>query len=435
MNPSDLGARLETRSERLNKDCFCLSLDPNILRQALLDELKSTELINLVEQRCPYLFSARPVFVSQSQIDRMAAVVSAVEEITALPAYRQRVLADAPEIARHDPGGAKGVFFGYDFHVRDDDIGLIEINTNAGGGMLNAVMARAHQACCADEQLAGIKEPAVIFERKIVEMFRSEWQLSGRQSPLRTIAIIDVAPEDQYLYAEFLLFQSLFERHGIRAVIADPAALQLHEGAIWYGETEIDLVYNRLTDFALEAPESAVLRKAYIDHAVVLTPHPQAHALYADKSNLALLCDADKLEALGVPVRLQNILLANTLSTEIVDVANAERLWESRRKLFFKPTSGFGGRAAYRGDKITKRVWQEILAGHYVAQEAMAPGDRITGSIDEPALLKFDLRSYAYDGHVQWTAARLYQGQTTNFRTPGGGFAPVYNLAESAETC
>jgi len=26
-------------------------------------------------------------------------------------------------------------------------------------------------------------------------------------------------------------------------------------------------------------------------------------------------------------------------------------------------------------------------------------------------------------------AARLYQGQTTNFRTAGGGFAPVYVTA------
>ncbi len=43
--------------------------------------------------------------------------------------------------------------------------------------------------------------------------------------------------------------------------------------------------------------------------------------------------------------------------------------------------------------------------------------------------MKFDLRDYAYDGEVQWVAARLYQGQTTNFRTPGGGFAPVYSLA------
>ena len=43
-----------------------------------------------------------------------------------------------------------------------------------------------------------------------------------------------------------------------------------------------------------------------------------------------------------------------------------------------------------------------------------------------PQVLKFDLRNYVYDGAVQWLAARLYQGQTTNFRTPGGGFAPVY---------
>jgi hypothetical protein len=37
-----------------------------------------------------------------------------------------------------------------------------------------------------------------------------------------------------------------------------------------------------------------------------------------------------------------------------------------------------------------------------------------------------DLRNYVYDGEVQLVAARLYQGQTTNFRTPGGGFAPVF---------
>ena len=29
-------------------------------------------------------------------------------------------------------------------------------------------------------------------------------------------------------------------------------------------------------------------------------------------------------------------------------------------------------------------------------------------------------------------AARLYQGQTTNFRTPGGGFSPVLTSAEGA---
>ena len=40
--------------------------------------------------------------------------------------------------------------------------------------------------------------------------------------------------------------------------------------------------------------------------------------------------------------------------------------------------------------------------------------------------LKADLRNYTYDGKVLLRAARLYQGQTTNFRSPGGGFAPVF---------
>ena len=56
-------------------------------------------------------------------------------------------------------------------------------------------------------------------------------------------------------------------------------------------------------------------------------------------------------------------------------------------------------------------------------------------SLDRTALaqaLKFDLRAYTYAGDVMWMAARLYQGQTTNFRTPGGGFAPVYSAPPSA---
>ena len=59
----------------------------------------------------------------------------------------------------------------------------------------------------------------------------------------------------------------------------------------------------------------------------------------------------------------------------------------------------------------------------------VTPRDRVISdaSAQQPAqVLKFDLRDYVYDGQVQWVAARLYQGQTTNFLTPGGGFAPVY---------
>ena len=416
---------------QLNRECFCVSLDQDALRHALETELGQPGLAELVSERCPTLFATAPVFVAHAHLQRMAEVVRAVESVVALPAYRAQVLAQAPAIARHDPGGALGVFMGYDFHVENDRVGLIEINTNAGGAMFNAVLARAQRACCAAVgDLVSPTGTAQEFEAGIVAMFRREWALGGRDRPLRSIAIVDESPESQYLYPEFLLFQQLFQRHGLQAVVADPSELQFRDGTLRHGDLAIDLVYNRLTDFYLDEAGNAALRAAYLGKAIALTPHPQAHALYADKRNLALLSDPARLDALGVPVSVQEVLLAGIPRTELVRPEQGERLWQNRRKLFFKPTAGFGSRAAYRGDKLTQRVWQDILAGDYVAQELVQPGTR---AISDPATapLKFDLRDYVYDGAVQWTSARLYQGQTTNFRTPGGGFAPVYDETAS----
>ena len=179
-----------------------------------------------------------------------------------------------------------------------------------------------------------------------------------------------------------------------------------------------------------------MLREAYLQHGIVLTPHPRAHALYADKRRLVLFSDAAQLQGLGVPQATQQLLLEHVPHTEEVEATDEKRLWDARRSLFFKPVAGFGSRAAYRGDKLTRRVWQDILAGDYVAQAIVAPGERQVDAHDPAKTLKFDLRAYAYDGAVQWVAARMYQGQTTNFRTPGGGFAPVYSTADaSGRTC
>ncbi|MCA1937970.1 MAG: hypothetical protein LDL29_04795, partial [Dechloromonas sp.] len=82
--------------------------------------------------------------------------------------------------------------------------------------------------------------------------------------------------------------------------------------------------------------------------------------------------------------------------------------------------------AAYRGDKLTKRVFEDILAGHYIAQEIAPPSEHEVIVNGEAQTMKADFRCFVYDGHIQCVAARLYQGQTTNFRTPGGGFAPVF---------
>ena len=108
----------------------------------------------------------------------------------------------------------------------------------------------------------------------------------------------------------------------------------------------------------------------------------------------------------------------------------AERWWAERKQWFFKPVHGFGSRGTYRGDKLTRRVFAEVTRGGYIAQQIAPPGERRNPASTSEACFKLDVRSYVYDGVSQLLAARLYQGQTTNFRSAGGGFAPIYVLRD-----
>ena len=133
-----------------------------------------------------------------------------------------------------------------------------------------------------------------------------------------------------------------------------------------------------------------------------------------------------RLAELGVAPEVRLGLKPGIPVTVSVSAEQSEELWSRRRELFFKPARGYGSKAAYRGDKLTRRVWAEILAADYVAQEIAPASERLVLRDDVPTDLKFDIRAFAYDGSIQLLAARLYAGQTTNFRTPGGGFAPVF---------
>lgn len=124
-------------------------------------------------------------------------------------------LAWAPEIAHFDPGSPGGLL-GYDFHLGIAGPQLIEINTNPGGALLNAVLGRAQRACCADVAglaMAPLETGAI--EDALFEIFMGEWRAQRKNAQLLTVAIADETPEQQYLYPEFLLYLQLFRRHGI----------------------------------------------------------------------------------------------------------------------------------------------------------------------------------------------------------------------------
>lgn len=416
----------QAEAQRLNQHCVCVTLDrPAIVRKLAnqlggnADEMQSSP----VWQQ---LFSNAAVFVSRRDLAQMQTLVQALEAAVALPGYREQVLSRATVTAQFNPGPV-GAFMGYDFHLGTEGPRLIEINTNAGGAFLNAALARAQRQCCG----GAISEPwAEGFDRAVIAQFESEWRAQrGSGRPAR-IAIIDERPEQQYLYPEFRLAQQLLQKGGIDTVILSPAQLHYEAGVLYGNGQPIDLVYNRLVDFALQTPEHEALRLAWLNNGAVITPNPHTHALLADKRNLTTLSDPTSLENWGLSADYARLLRQCIPQTIEVSAEKAATLWQERRQWFFKPVAGHGSKGVYRGSKLTKSTFARILESAYIAQAYVPPSERLVLVDGERERLKVDVRLYTYRSGVLLAAARLYRGQTTNFRTPGGGFAPLLLMSD-----
>lgn len=382
----------------------------------------------LLEPDWPHgVAAASPVWVEPEVVAAMASTAAAVERVVHLPGWQERIEAMHPGVFEGQGGAPAGVFTGFDFHVGPDGPRLIEINTNAGGILLSLAIVRAHRACC-PAGAGWMRSPydTAGLEAAITAMFVAEHRRRIDEAPLRRVAIVDDAPATQFLHSEFELFRALFAQAGLDAAIVDPTTLHVQGGRLVGPQGEIDLVYNRLVDFTLDEPGHAALAEAWRAGLVTVTPHPEAWARYADKRHLVLLSDAEALAGLGASADDIATLVAHVPRTVLVDPGNADALWRERGRWFFKPFGGYGSRAVYRGDKITRSRFAEVAAGGYVAQMLVPPGEIEAARDGERCRLRVDLRNWTWQGRVQWLAARLWHGQAANMRTLGGGFAPVF---------
>ncbi|TAN71909.1 MAG: hypothetical protein EPN20_04205 [Magnetospirillum sp.] len=373
---------------------------------AMAAELDDPHLCDSLRRR-QGLLSPCAVQLPRHDTRRVEQAVWALHAVFSTPSLVEAAL----EIARGDglpDHGLGGWMLGFDFHLTPDGPRLIEINTNPGGMLVVAAQARALTACRPELGDAPEVDPVAL------GAFLDEWRLQRGDRPLGSVAIIDDDPPNQYLDPEFQLYRRLFERAGIPATVLDPSQ---------FAAGSVDMVYNRLVDFSLDSPGHAALAAAWRNGETVITPDPRAHFLYSDKRVMALLSDETALRACGVRPDIAATVARIVPPTIPVTAANAEDLWADRRRWFFKPAKGHAGKAVYRGEKLSRSTWPTILASPYVAQRYIPP---VRLAVEHAgASLKMDLRANSWQGRVVQMAARLYQGQTTNFRTPGGGFAPV----------
>jgi hypothetical protein len=368
--------------------------------------MSDAEAFHILRDHCPGLVSSYVVDMASATADSIASVAASLARILALPDIRASALRLGRGQSLPDHPPAPGLL-AVDFHLTPQGPRLIEINTNPGGLLIADALARAV-----------LDTPAL--DGAILSAFREDWRSPA--APPEGIAIVDDGPARQFLFPEFLLYRNLFTRAGIAAEIADPTHLAFDGRVLSLHGKPAGLIYNRLTDFFLDSPRHAVLDQAWRNGAARLVPDPLSHALFSDKRLLSLLCDRQALLDHGADQSDASGVSAAVPATEVANDSNWDGLWQRRKSLFFKPAKGHAGKAAYRGDKLSRSTWNSLYADDYVAQD-LTPAPRV--SLPGGGTLKADIRAFLRGGTVLLLAARLYDGQTTNFRTPGGGFAPV----------
>ena len=301
----------------------------------------------------------------------MAASSPPSKRSSPLPAYRGGAR-PAPGIARHDPG-ARGVFMGYDFHIGAATPGLIEINTNAGGAMLNAVLGtRSAPAARRSRRSSTARLLRAGARARVRRHVRREWRRPAAPA-CRSASRSSTTPRAAVPLSRVPALRAAFPplRHATRRRAARGACVR-RQAARRVGP--IDLVYNRLTDFSLLERRTRRCARPTWRRAVV-TPHPRAHALYADKRNLEPAHRPRSGCAPGASRRDAEILMRGMARTEVVPAAAAERLWSERRSSSSSrraamaarpPTAATSSRAGVGGD----------LAGDYVAQALVPPSER-----------------------------------------------------------
>ena len=295
----------------------------------------------------------------------------------------------------------RSVLTAYDFHLDEQNTPrLIEINTNASGFLVIDLIHKSH----------GLHTQSL---EALKKSFVTEWKLfSGSSSPPAYTAIVDENIDSQKMKFEFFMYKDLMDTWGWSSEVLDVKNLKINhkDKLISPNNTEIDFIYNRLTDFYLK--KHPLLKQAYKKQTACFSPNPKEYFNLANKRNLCRLYEWSKTSPHSL---LQNILIPSELLSVKKDV------WENKKTLFFKPIESYGSKGSYRGKTITKKKFSELK--NYIVQEYIPP--KVWKDPINQDHWKFDIRAYVYQNQIQLIGGRIYKGQVTNFQNTFGGFCLV----------
>jgi len=302
--------------------------------------------------------------------------------------------------AMHDE---PSMLMGYDFHLTEDGPRLIEINNNAGG--LYTGRDR------------WMKQPAIAelvgtLEDRVSHMFPDTWQ---------TIAIMDEDVTEQYMYPEMLHYAALLRQAGRTVFLVSPENIQLKDDGLYVENQRMDGIYNRHTDFYLDTPELAHIRRALMAGQVALNPHPRSYALLGDKSRMVDWWHEGLLEGC---LPSDDVAFIRHIVPEIhlLSACDRTQLWQERKAWVFKPAARHGGKGVVLGKAMSRKRF-ESLDNETTVVQSYVPASQIE---HDDVSYKFDVRLYMHGETLIAVAGRLWRGQVTNFREDGSGWVSLH---------
>lgn len=362
------------------------------------------------------LISPLELKLNGSIFTKVQNAIAALYSVSRQKEYRSKL---APIAGISDvPVKNRSVLMAYDFHTNESgDCFLVEVNTNASGFLLASLMESAHSGVALD-QLEAMKS--------LRQSFEHEAQLTQRPLSGSKVAITDDDILGQKMLPEFLMYRDWFGTLGAEAEFVEAKDFVFKQDQLLSPSGAVDFVYNRCTDFYFEDPSHRALLDAFKAQVACISPQPLEYWLLADKQRLVQWGESHFLDFATDEERaaISQVLIP---TFEKSAFSSEDEIWAQRKSLFFKPKRSFGGKSVYRGESVSRKVFERLMSEDILIQHFQPAAKFPT---DDPRSVlnnwKYDLRFFVYEGQVQMAAARAYQGQVTNFSSVMGGFTRVH---------
>ncbi len=267
------------------------------------------------------------------------------------------------------------------FDLHNDNLQFVEYNAETPAGM--AYEDQLVEAFLDLEPMKRFQQYYIVrsFAMRqglLASLLEAYRQWGGKDSP--QIGIIDWA--DVPTLNEHELCRIYFEEKGVRSILADPRALEYHDGHLWAGDFRIDIIYKRvlcselIQRMGLDNPIVRALR----DRAVCMSNSFSAK-LMAKKASFAVLSDErnshlfDEAQRTAIEAHIPWTRHVEERKTMFhgQEIDLLPFIAENRERLVLKPNDEYGGRGVMIGWETSAEDWyrtlQQALTMPYVVQE------------------------------------------------------------------